>query len=316
MPVALAPITLQSVGVGPDTGVGGTTSPRSTDRATNAVFAAKLAGEATRQVEARRTPLTAATARQAIAEAYQEATGENLSESARDILTAHWAHETGHGASMYNYNFGGIKGTGPSGLSVSQRTREGYGATERQITDRFRAYTGIGEGAKDYVQLLISRYGAAVQAAKHGDASGFVRGLKDKGYFTGDPAAYTRSIVSIASRLSGTSSSRHLESSIAVGSLSAPRVLAGAQPNSVSNAPTDGQFAIRSPVDPRSVLAPRALLELSSTSGGHPSGIGIDSISQLSALRALEMQDEITRAALRIALDEGEEPGSGETGRL
>jgi hypothetical protein len=99
---------------------------------------------------------------------------------------------------MFNYNFAGIKGTSPAGLSVSQRTREGYGATERTITDNFRAYRTAEEGADDYVALLQRRFPAALDAAKAGDPAGTVRALKQSGYFTGDEVAYTRSVTSMA----------------------------------------------------------------------------------------------------------------------
>lgn len=100
---------------------------------------------------------------------------------------------------MYNFNFGGIKGTGPSGLSVEQRTREGSGATEVTITDRFRAYHTAEEGAGDYLALLEKRFPGALAAAERGDAAGFVRELKARGYFTGNEGAYTRSVTSMAS---------------------------------------------------------------------------------------------------------------------
>ena len=106
----------------------------------------------------------------------------------------------GNGASMYNYNFGGIKGMGPGGLSVSQRTKEGFGASERTITDRFRAYRTAEEGATDYVKLLTQRFPEAVQSAQAGDPAGFVSGLKQRGYFTGDAGAYTRSVSSLTAQ--------------------------------------------------------------------------------------------------------------------
>jgi hypothetical protein len=125
---------------------------------------------------------------------------------AADALRGAWTHvtgqphETGNGASMYNYNFGGIKGMGPSGLSVSQRTKEGFGPTERTISDRFRAYRTAEEGATDYVKLLTQRFPEAAQSAQAGDPVGFVSGLKQRGYFTGDPGAYTRSVSSLTAQ--------------------------------------------------------------------------------------------------------------------
>lgn len=149
-------------------------------------------------VQAVRTPLSPDQASALIAGALERQTGAPPSKETVAILTAQWAHETGRGASMYNYNFAGIKGTSPAGLSVSQRTREGYGATERTITDNFRAYRTAEEGADDYVALLERRFPAALDAAKTGDPAGTVRALKQAGYFTGDEAAYTRSVTAMA----------------------------------------------------------------------------------------------------------------------
>ena len=149
-------------------------------------------------VRATRTELSGSQAADALRGAWTKVHGEAPGQKTLAILTAQWAHETGRGASMLNYNFGGIKGTGPSGLSAEYRTREGWGPTERRIVDRFRAYRTAEEGAVDYVQLLSTRYGAAVQAAKEGDSAGFVRGLKARGYFTGNEQAYVRSVTRLA----------------------------------------------------------------------------------------------------------------------
>jgi hypothetical protein len=147
-----------------------------------------------------RTRLDGTQAADALRTAWTNVTGEPPSQKTLSILTAQWAHETGNGGSMYNYNFGGIKGMGPSGLSVSQRTREGFGASERTITDRFRAYRTAEEGATDYVKLLTQRFPEATVSAQKGDAVGFVSGLKQRGYFTGDASAYTRSVASISNQ--------------------------------------------------------------------------------------------------------------------
>jgi flagellum-specific peptidoglycan hydrolase FlgJ len=114
------------------------------------------------------------------------------------VLVAQWAHETAHGASMINFNFGGIKGAGPSGLTTTCRTREGSGVTERSIRDRFRAYESASEGAEDYVKLLSARYGDALAQAGRGDSTAFVAALKRKGYFTGSEQAYARSLATMS----------------------------------------------------------------------------------------------------------------------
>lgn len=176
-------------------------APAANRAASAATFARALDRANTREttvVSAVRTRLDSGQASDALAAAWTRVTGEAPSPETLRVLTAQWAHETGNGASMFNYNFGGIKGTGPSGLSVAQRTREGYGATERRIVDNFRAYRTAEEGATDYVSLLSRRFPEAVEAARVGDPVGFVDGLKSRGYFTGDPAAYTRSIVTLS----------------------------------------------------------------------------------------------------------------------
>ena len=147
-----------------------------------------------------RTKLSAEQAQEALRTAWQRVTGEAPSDKTLALITAQWAHETGHGASMYNYNFAGIKGKSPEGLSVAQRTTEGYGATERRIVDNFRAYRSAEDGATDYVKLLARRFPDAVEGARQGDPQAFVRGLKSRGYFTGHEGAYLNSVTSIASR--------------------------------------------------------------------------------------------------------------------
>lgn len=215
-----------------------------------------------RLVAAVRTRLDASQASTALRAAYRNVVGEEPSEETVKILTAQWAHETGNGASMFNYNFGGIKGAGPGGLSVSQRTREGWGDTERSIVDNFRAYRSAEEGATDYVSLLARRFPDALESARGADPEGFVRGLKARGYFTGNEAAYTRSIVA----LSGVP--------LPEGAGDAPPVLDA--PYRVGG--------IRGPTPPMS-----ASVDISQVGFGPP------------IVDALAMADEISRAALRIA---------------
>lgn len=150
-----------------------------------------------------KTQLSAGQAQEALRSAWERVTGEPPSDKTLALITAQWAHETGSGGSMYNYNFAGIKGTGPSGLTVAQRTREGYGDSERRIVDNFRAYRSAEEGATDYVQLLSRRFPEAVEGARQGDPAAFVRGLKSRGYFTGHEGSYLNSVTSIASRYLG-----------------------------------------------------------------------------------------------------------------
>jgi hypothetical protein len=147
-----------------------------------------------------RTPLTGSQAADALQAAWQGAMGRAPSQNTLSILVGQWAHETGRGAAMLNYNFGGIKGSGPSGASTVYATHEGSGGSAVQIRDRFRAYDSPEQGASDYLSLLQRRYPDALQAAERGDPVGFVQALKARGYFTGDEAAYAKSVAGLARR--------------------------------------------------------------------------------------------------------------------
>jgi hypothetical protein len=156
-------------------------------------------------VPAQRTELTAAEASATLSQAWTDRFGEAPSPRTLAILTAQWSHETGEGRSMFNYNFAGIKGVGPSGLHVVQRTREGFGAQETVIRDSFRAYESALEGASDYLSLLDRKYPGALAAAKEGDVHDFVGELHDGGYFTGDSRAYARNVARRAETLTSVS---------------------------------------------------------------------------------------------------------------
>ncbi len=147
-----------------------------------------------------RTPLSGTQASEAIRAAYVSVTGEQPSHGTLAILTSHWALETGHGKGMYNYNFAGIKGRGPEGLTAVMNTREGYGETAVQIRDGFRAYTSAEAGAQDYVSLLQRKFGNALEAARAEEPARFAQELRAGGYYTGDPALYAKGVTQLANR--------------------------------------------------------------------------------------------------------------------
>ncbi len=147
-----------------------------------------------RVVDVQRTPLSGKEAAKRLERAYRRLIGRRPSRETIELLTAHWAHETNQGASMLNYNFGGIKGVGPDGAYVVTRTREGAGARTRSKNHRFRAYADATDGALDYLSLLRRLYRPALEAAALGDATGFVEGLKAGGYFSGDETVYLKKV--------------------------------------------------------------------------------------------------------------------------
>jgi hypothetical protein len=226
-----------------------------------ALEGAKSSASTANLVPVVRTKLSAGQAQEALRAAWQNVTGETPSDKTLALITAQWAHETGSGASMFNYNFAGIKGAGPSGLSVAQHTREGYGESERRIVDNFRAYRSAEEGATDYVQLLSKRFPDAVEGARQGDPTAFVRGLKSRGYFTGHEGQYLTSVASIASRYLGE-----------------PLEVPSAQPPALDY--RSGSAASSSPVDLQGLYAQMAP-------------------SPDSFVDALSITDQINRAALR-----------------
>jgi len=224
-------------------------------------------------VRAQRTRLSGEQAAAALRSAWTSVRGTPPSDETLSVLVGQWAHETGRGASMLNYNFGGIKGTGPSGLSVAASTREGFGAEQQRITARFRAYGSAEEGARDYVSLLARRYPDAVQAAEGGDARGFVQALKARGYFTDDEAAYARSVQSLAA---------HARSA-GFGALGAPGV-----------GPTDGGSAATGAPEP---LVAGALLAAETPGAGQFADSPFGGVPVAPGAFA----DEVNRAALLMS---------------
>lgn len=165
-----------------------------------------VAPVASRQVAAHATHATMPQLRAAIARACTKVNGRAPSARFLDVLTAQAAVETGRGEHMYNWNFGGIKGSAPSGGTAVLRTKEILDGKEVVIHDGFRAYASIDEGATDYVALLRRRFGAAVDAAQRGDVDGFAHALKASGYYTAsvdDYAAALRGVTKELSKLHG-----------------------------------------------------------------------------------------------------------------
>ena len=167
------------------------------------------------EVEVQRTSVSRADLRAAIGRAHQKLTGHAASPALLDTLTAHASLETGSGAQMYNYNFGGIKGASPSGETARMRTKEVIDGREIEVRDGFRAYRSLDDGALDYVRLMRDRFGSAVSRAELGDVDGFAHALKQARYYTADESKY-------ASALRGLSSKTDVGASPAVTNVRSP----------------------------------------------------------------------------------------------
>lgn len=168
------------------------------------------------EVEPKLTPASRGDLRDAIARAHQTVTGKPATRELLDTLTAQASLETGSGAKMYNYNFGGIKGTSPTGETAVCRTKEVIDGKEIEIRDGFRAYRNIDDGAADYVRLMRGRFGAAVSQAEAGNIDGFAHALKKAHYYTADETKYAAALKNL-SGVQDTGSVHHVASSAAVG---------------------------------------------------------------------------------------------------
>lgn len=168
-----------------------------------ATSAGALEIAAKREVEPRRTPVSVTELRAAIDRAHRELTGRVTPPKLLDVLTAHASLETASGGQMYNYNFGGIKGRSLTGETARYRTKEVVDGREIEVRDGFRAYRTLDDGARDYVRLMRSQFGAAVARAEAGDVAGFAHALKQARYYTADEAKYASAL----ERLTGSASS-------------------------------------------------------------------------------------------------------------
>jgi hypothetical protein len=139
---------------------------------------------AVREVQAQRTPASMGEIRAALGRALEAATGRRPTGRTLDVLTAQVSLETAHGGSMYNFNFGGIKGASQRGDTANYMTREVLGGHDVRLQQGFRAYGSIDEGARDYVAVLRTHFPQAYAQAAAGNVDGFAHALKQSHYFT------------------------------------------------------------------------------------------------------------------------------------
>jgi flagellar protein FlgJ len=145
-------------------------------------------------VPVERTAVSREQIRASLGRAWERARGAPPSARTLDVLTAHASLETARGSRMYNFNFGGIKGTSPSGLTTGAMTHEVIDGQRTSVRAFFRAYRSLDEGAEDFVGLLQRRYGSALDAAAAGDPDAYAHALKSRGYYTGDEDDYANTL--------------------------------------------------------------------------------------------------------------------------
>ncbi|MGA7122585.1 MAG: glucosaminidase domain-containing protein [Polyangiaceae bacterium] len=143
-----------------------------------------------REVQAERTPASMGEIRAAIGRALEAATGRRPNGRTVDVLAAQVSLETAHGQSMFNFNFGGIKGASQRGETANYLTREVLGGHEVQLQQGFRAYGSLDEGARDYISVLSAHFPQAYAQAAAGNVDGFAHALKQSHYFTASEDQY------------------------------------------------------------------------------------------------------------------------------
>lgn len=168
----------------------------------------------------------------ALAAVWAVVTGQPPTRAAVDLAAAHIGLETGNGKSCWNYNLGNVKAT-PSWKGdycyfacneiLKDAQAAGYVARARPRTDgkpgpdaaitknrgdgtsivwfypdnagcRFRAFRSLNEGVADHLGFLQRRFKSAWPALLAGDVAGFVRALRQAGYFTADEAPYLKGV--------------------------------------------------------------------------------------------------------------------------
>ena len=169
-----------------------------------------------REVKLERTQVSRAEIRGAIKRALVKVDGAQPSDKLVDTLTAHSSLETASGDRMFNYNFAGIKGHSPSGMTAVARTREVLGGKDVEIRDGFRAYATLDEGGVDYVRTMKGRFSGALAPAARGDVAGFAHALKSAGYYTAAESDYARGLAGLMG-LPATGAAREGSSQLAKG---------------------------------------------------------------------------------------------------
>lgn len=152
-------------------------------------------------VPKQRTVISPADAMDAIADAYEAVVGGEIPARLLLALTAQSALETARWRSMWNFNFGNIRGEGDAGWTSFEAGEIVDGKEvilPPGVDNKFAAYSGRLAGARAFVGFLCTashppapnRFQGAIDAAMRGDLAGYVHGLKAGGYFTANEGTY------------------------------------------------------------------------------------------------------------------------------
>ena len=142
------------------------------------------------------TNMTALDVLKAFRAAFEAAIGREPSNSTLAILVAQSCLECERWVSMHCYNFGNIRPPKNwSGDYCQFRCNEKINGAwvwfdPPSAGSNFVAFETPEAGATFYMNMLSQHWPEAWTAALNGDTTGFVHGLKERGYFTADEAPY------------------------------------------------------------------------------------------------------------------------------
>lgn len=144
----------------------------------------------------------------ALRRAYETICGKPASDQTIAVLWAQCALETGRWKFCHCHNWGNVKASPTyAGYYTQFRCNEVLkdpdGVRRTHWFDpphpqtNFRAYLEAETGAVEHLRFLREHYATAWHAAELGAPLSFVEALAARGYFTADPAPYSRSVASM-----------------------------------------------------------------------------------------------------------------------
>jgi hypothetical protein len=127
----------------------------------------------------------------------------DLPYSAIGVMWAQYAFETARGDSCFNFNLGGVKKQTGDGFDYTMYpTWEIIDGKKVTFTPPhpatwFRAFLSLDEGMAAQAAVVKKRYGDAWGYIERGEAEGYARALKAKGYYTGNEDVYASALRSL-----------------------------------------------------------------------------------------------------------------------
>ena len=158
-------------------------------------------------VPSAKTPATDPEAVSVLCSAYEQEIKRRPLPRTLAILVAQSALETGQWDSMWNHNWGNIRGSyrGHSmSIKGADEIIDGRRVTGAEVESGFRAYPDAVSGAIDFIRFLgvdttpnngrPNRYQKAWDAAEAGDVSAYCHELAEAGYYTASPTLYEKGV--------------------------------------------------------------------------------------------------------------------------